>query len=270
MKNILYFLPGRFPALIRFLKEARNRFFPNRAVSSHYKKLNSDEVVIDGQRLRNNWQDVNLPHRQRELVEQQLNLFRSGSQIDVYDVFVQALRELPKPIDNLTLLEVGCSSGFYSEVLEIAGLPIKYSGSDYSESFIKMAKKIYPSLNFFIEDATDLHQTDRSFDIVVSGCCLLHIPEYTKAVQETARVARTYAIFHRTPVVWGKPEQWYRKQAYGVDSVEIHFNESDFLELLDRSGLELIATYTLDEASIDLSQTKGHANRTYVCRKKKQ
>ena len=132
-----------------------------------------------------------------------------------------------------------------------------------------MAKELYPSLNFSIEDATDLQHTDRSFDIVVSGFCLLHIPEYAKAVQETARVTRSYAIFHRTPVVWRKPEQWYRKQAYGIDSVEIHFNETDFLALLDKNGLDVIGTYTLNEESVASSQKEGYANRTYVCRKKK-
>lgn len=102
-------------------------------------------------------------------------------------------------------------------------------------------------MDFTVEDATALQYTDRSFDIVVSGCCLLHIPDYAKGVTETARVARRYAIFHRTPVVWGQPEQWYRKQAYGVETVEIHFNEPEFLILLDKSGFELIATYTLSE-----------------------
>ena len=103
-----------------------------------------------------------------------------------------------------------------------------------------------------------------SYDMVVSGCCLLHIPEYQAAVAETARVARRYAIFHRTPVVLGQPNKYYRKQAYGVETVEIHFNEPQFLELLASSGLELIATYTLDES---VHSGVGSATRTYVCRK---
>lgn len=268
MKGTLFFFLKHFPTLICFLKEVRNRFFPNRGVSSHYKTLNSDEAVLEGQRLRNSWQDNDLPHKQRELVERQLELFRSGSHIDVYDVFVQSLRELSELKNYPSLLEVGCSSGYYSEVMEIAGLAFKYSGCDYSEAFVKMAKSKYPSLSFCIEDATDLHYGDDSFDVVVSGCCLLHIPEYTEAVKETARVAKHYTIFHRTPVVWGQPEKWYHKQAYGVETVEIHFNESDFLALLNKHNLELIATYTLEEGTMERSETVGHANRTYVCKKK--
>ena len=97
-----------------------------------------------------------------------------------------------------------------------------------------MARKKYPSLDFDVGDATDLHYADKSFDIVVSGACLLHIPEYWKGIAEAARVASDYVIFHRTPIVWGQAEQWYRKQAYGVETVEIHFNEDDFLDLLTK------------------------------------
>jgi hypothetical protein len=104
----------------------------------------------------------------------------------------------------------------------------------------------------------------------VSGCCLLHIPEYAATVAEIARVARRYAAFHRTPVVWGQPEQWYRKQAYRVETMEIHFNEPEFLSLLERNGLELLATHTLRllEESTTADRNARHAIRTYVCRKK--
>lgn len=249
------------------LRVVRNRLFPGTSVSLGYVSLQGKEADAEGQRLRNSWQDDALPQRQRELVDHQLHQYRSGASINVFDVFVDSLRALPD-LYGMSLLEVGCSSGFYSEVVEIARLPIKYSGCDYSDAFIRLAKEKYPFIDFAIEDATALNYDDRSFDIVVSGCCLLHIPEYEKGVAETARVARRYAIFHRTPIVWGQPEQWYRKRAYGVETVEIHFNEPEFLALLDRMGLELLYTHTLSEESADASRAQGHASRTYVCRKK--
>lgn len=263
-------LLNRLPILKRLLKWARDQLFSSVAVSSHYVFLQGDEVDAEVKRLRNSWQNKELPQKQRQLVEQQLQQYRSGGRIDVFDVFVDALRGLSDLTPGTSLLEVGCSSGFYFEVAEIAKLPIKYSGCDYSDAFIRMAQEKYPSGDFSVEDATALQYADREFDIVVSGCCLLHIPEYTKAIAETARVARAYAIFHRTPVVWGQPEQWYRKQAYGVETVEIHFNELEFLALLDRNDLALIATYTLGVGSADAPRAQGHAIRTYVCRKKGQ
>jgi ubiquinone/menaquinone biosynthesis C-methylase UbiE len=267
MRDLLISFLNYFPALKRAIRDIRKRFFHVASVSSHYVNLQGKEADAEGRRLRNSWQDYVLPQRQRKLVDQQLRQYRSGARIDVFDVFIDSVQALPDLAPCASLLEIGCSSGFYSEVLEIAGLPVEYSGCDYSDAFIRMAKEKYPTVAFTVEDAIALHYGDRSFDIVVSGCCLLHIPEYAKGVAETARVARRYAIFHRTPIVWGQPEQWYRKDAYGVETVEIHFNEAEFLALLAKNGLELITTHTLSEESADASRTKGRASRTYVCRK---
>ena len=268
MKVAINFVLNHFPAMKRVLRGVRNRLLNGAGVSSNYVLLQSDEANAEGRRLRNSWQDEAMPKRQRELVDQQLRQYRSGARVDVFDVFVGSVRALPDLALGASLLEIGCSSGFYSEVMEIAELPVKYSGCDYSDAFIRLAREKYPDVDFSVADTTALHYSDQSFDIVVSGCCLLHIPGYAKGIEETARVARLYAIFHRTPVVWGQPEQWYRKQAYGVETVEIHFNEPEFLALLDKSGLELIATYTLNEESADATRSQGHASRTYVCSKK--
>ncbi len=255
---------NRAPRLKSFLRRVKNLFAPAGGVSSHYVQLQDGEVVQESSRLRRAWQSQDLPARQRELVDSQLAALRRGDAEDVFDVMTRALRALPSAVRGMSVLEVGCSSGFYSEVFEIARLDVSYAGCDYSDAFIELARQKYPALRFDVEDATALKYGDNAFDIVISGCCLLHIPEYEVAVAETARVTCRYAIFHRTPVVLGQPNVYYRKQAYGVETVEIHFNEPQFLKLLDRQGLELIATYTLDEFVQD---GVGSANRTYVCKK---
>lgn len=268
MKAAIFSILNRFPRLKRLLRIVRNRFFPGLSVSSHYISLNAEDSEAEGKRLRLAWQNDKLPKKQRALVEKQLAGYRAGDNVDVFDVFVDSIRALPDIKPGMTLLEVGCSSGFYSEVLDIAQLPLEYSGCDYSSSFIQLAREKHPYRRFSVADATNLDYPDNSFDIVVSGCCLLHIPDYVSAVKETERVTRRYAIFHRTPVVWGQDEQWYRKQAYGVETVEIHFNEKEFLDLLESSGLILMTTYTLHkECDLD-DMSKGYAIRTYICRKK--
>ncbi|WP_245294341.1 class I SAM-dependent methyltransferase [Rhizobium aegyptiacum] len=185
----------------------------------------------------------------------------------MFDVFTAALRR----IDNLpadgSLLEIGCSSGYYSEVLDVHGLPLRYSGCDYSEAFIDMARSLYPGLSFDVEDATRLSYQDDAFDIVVSGCCLLHIPNYEAAIAESARVAKRYVIFHRTPVVYGEPTKYFRKQAYGVETIEIHFSEPQLLDMFRVNGLEVQATFTLNENGDPQDSSKGNASRTYLCRK---
>jgi SAM-dependent methyltransferase len=236
-------------------------------ISSDYVELDREEAGRAGAKLRPAWKNDALPRRQRSLVDRQLESFRCGKAVDVFNVLVGALRELPGLRPGASVLEIGCSSGYYAEVFKIAGLNLAYTGCDYSEAFIALAREIYPSIPFSVEDATALRYGNASFDVAISGGCLLHIPEYQAAVAETARVAREYAIFHRTPVVIGKPTKYFRKQAYGVETVEIHFNEPELLALLEARGLALLKTYTLSEEQDPDDVRRGKADRTYVCRK---
>lgn len=265
MKTQLRSLINRFPRMKRLLKRGLLFIMPEWGVSTHYVEMAGDEVSSESVRLRMAWKDSDLPGRQRELVDRQLEEYRRGSAIDVFDVLVKSLRELQGGAEKMCVLEVGCSSGYYAEVFGIAGLDVDYAGCDYSDAFVAMARQRYPGIQFDVQDATRLKYADNAFDVVISGCCLLHIPEYQAAVTETARVASRYAIFHRTPVVLGQPNKYYRKQAYAVETVEIHFNEPQLLQLMADSGLELLANYTLDET---VSHGVGSATRTYVCRKK--
>ncbi|UCV02374.1 class I SAM-dependent methyltransferase [Dechloromonas denitrificans] len=239
-------------------------------MSSHYQEVPDADIASESMRLRSAWQADELPSRQRKLVDAQLANYRQGIPIDVFDVMVNVLRKLTHGGANTTVLEIGCSSGFYSEVFSIAQLPVEYFGCDYSAAFIQLAQATYPQLRFDIEDATEMSYSDEMFDVVISGCCLLHIPEYEKAIAETARVVRDYVVFHRTPVVVGRPNKYFRKKAYGVETVEIHFGEADFLKSLRKYGLELIETHTLSEERDPEDSLCINANRTYVCRKLKR
>jgi SAM-dependent methyltransferase len=267
IRAVFVYLLNYFPKVKSKLRGFRNRFLAFLDASSQYVPLKKLEASIESLRLRNSWQSEVLPQRQRQIVDHQLQKYKNGEPVDVFDIFLESLRTLPDLQFGASLLEIGCSSGYYSELIDLANLQLIYEGCDYSDAFIRMARNKYPSINFNVQDATSLTYPDSSFDVVVSGCCLLHIPDYSKAVEETVRVTRNYAIFHRTPVVWGRPEQWYRKKAYGIETIEIHFNEIEFIDLLNRSGLKLISTYTLSEESTFDAEYSGHAIRTYVCRK---
>lgn len=233
------------------------------SVSTNYEKLDGDDIVLEGTRLRASWQDEALPARQRALVDRQLAAYRAGEPVDVFDVFIGAVKDIERQRAVTSLLEIGCSSGFYSEVMKIAGSPLAYTGCDYSEALIRLARERHRDVPFDVEDATRLSYADKSFDVVVSGCCLLHIPEFQAAIAETARVARANAIFHRTPILENAPTEFFRKEAYGVETLEIHFSEAELLDLFAQNGL------TVDKR-VDLSRETSPSGvvtavRTYVC-----
>lgn len=267
MKRLLLDLLSRFPRFKRLLRRLRDVLLPGRSVSSGYHHIDEQKVGEETSRLRSSWQSDELPARQRELVNKQLADYARGMSIDVFDVMIDALNSVNPDGRMLELLEVGCSSGFYGEVLQLKNMPVNYSGCDYSPAFIELGRRYYPEMQLSVEDATALSFSDASFDVVVSGCCLLHIPEFEKAIAETARTTRDYAIFHRTPVLTGLPHQYFSKQAYGVETVEIHFNERELLQMFTRHGLECIKTYTLSEEADPDAPSVRHYNRTYVCRK---
>src|SRR5581483_2195008 len=168
--------------------------------------------------------------------------------IDVFDAFVELLRRNVDRLDQSSIVEIGCSSGYYAEVLEICGIHDQYYGADYSLHFVDLARKYYPAIPFAVQDATHLGYRDRSFDIVVSGCCLPYVSDFRLAVAEAVRVARRFVLFHRTPVLQKTETLAFVKHAYGVKMPEIHFNEPAMFRTLGAHGLRVVdmAVLTVD------------------------
>jgi len=167
-----------------------------------------------------------------------------------------------------SLLEIGCGSGYYSEILEtLARSRISYTGIDYSAAAIKHAKKRYPGGRFFQGDATALAFPDQSFDITFNGVSLMHILNYEKAVSESARVARKAAIFHSAPVFVDHDTVYLHKYAYGAPVVEMVFNRDELIACFAKAGLRLVQSWrTID---YDVSAVTGAASHaeTFFCEK---
>jgi len=239
---------------------------PPIGVSTDYSPITAAlnrETVIP---LIDSWKSDLIPARQRELVDRQLAEYAKGTPNAVFDVLVEMLKVNIPNLNSCTLLEVGCSSGYYSEVLRLRQIEAKYLGCDYSEPFINLAREKHPQSSFRVEDATNLHYENDSFDIVVSGCCILHIDDYDAAIAEAARVSRKYVLFHRTPVLHLTGPSYFRKKAYGVDTFEIHFNEHQLIQRMRKHGLNLA-----DVNSISTSWVPGLSDalaiKTYLLTK---
>ncbi|MCL4460024.1 MAG: glycosyltransferase [Chloroflexi bacterium] len=215
--------------------------------------------LVDG------WKDPAIPPRQRNLVESELRRMYQGDIVPVYRASAEAL--LATGMSDSFIVEVGCASGYYYEVLShLLRRKINYLGIDYSPSLIAQARQFYPHVPFLVGDATKLPLADQSCDILLSGTVLLHVPEYEKAIQESARVARYWCVFHRTPVVKTINTTYLSKFAYGVQVVELVFDEEEILSLFAKYGLKLHIALDLDSYYVEGVKDKV-AMKTYVCRK---
>ncbi len=246
--------------VMKFLKR-KEPFLPP---LNHFVEVRKEDIANE---LCDSWKDAGVPRQQYEIcTRKEINNYKNNMPVLPFDVFVDILKENVPKLDDKTMLEIGCSSGYYNEVLKIKGIKAEYHGCDYSPAFIEFAKELYPGLDFQVQDACGLTYSDGSFDIVVSGCCLLHIMDYKKAIAEAARTAKEYVVFHRTPVLHRKETSYYVKTAYGVRMFEIHFNERELLRLMRKNGLSLEDITTFN-ASVEDSDF--FAYKTYFCSKGK-
>jgi len=169
------------------------------------------------------------------------------------------------------LIEVGCGSGYYSEVLAtLVPAGVQYTGIDYSDAMIEHARAHYPSAAFEVADATRLPYANGAFDIVFNGVSLMHIVDYQAAIREAARVAAHYCILHTVPVFDNYRTTFLTKYAYGAPVVEMVFGRQELMSLCDEAGLRLEREWAC--IPYDVSEVTGHhsTTETYLFSKRKK
>jgi SAM-dependent methyltransferase len=187
------------------------------------------------------WMSGSIPEKQRSLVSEELKQMYRGAPIDVFGVLAKAVR--PYVRRGSSVLELGCASGYYFEVLEyVLATRIAYTGVDYSSAMTRMGREYYPRARFLTADATHLPFPDGSFSLVITSAVLMHVPEWAEQAAEAARVSSGILIAHRTPICRTGPTCWFRKRAYGVETVELRFNERELLNVFAACGFELLDT----------------------------
>lgn len=208
-------------------------------ISWGHSEIDSGQVTTN---LTSAWKSEAIPAKQRALVNRELEQMYKGNPPLVYRVLAESLRPYTKT--NTSVLEIGCASGYYYEILEyLLNKRINFTGVDYSEALIRMAKDYYPGINFEAADGADLPFDDEKFEISISSGILLHVPNYREHIKETVRVASNVVIAHRTPVCRKRKTQFYKKYAYGEETVELRFNENEILNLFVAQGLRLERYY---------------------------
>lgn len=234
------------------------------SVSTNYRELAQHEIAEVAASCAEAWKSADIPARQYAIVKPELENYRKGGACAPFDALVRCLKRLPEEMKwpETKFLDVGASAGYYLEILRQASFHCDYAACDFSPAFKALAEELYPGINFDVADARQLPYESGSFDIVLSGCVMLHTLEYEQVLAETARVTRQYALFHRTPVLTTKPTAFYVKEAYQVPCLEIWFNEQELLSLFRKYGLSVIWQY---DVFFDFSESRGH--REYLVRK---
>jgi len=242
-------------------RREKNRYGPVdlTKVSYDHKTIDRSKVTDD---LTSAWKSAQIPRKQRALVQDELASMYQGKPPVVFCVLAEALR--PRVKNGSSVLEIGCSSGYYSEVLGyLLRARFGYTGIDYSEAMIALAKDYYPRTDFRVADGAHLPFKDQEFDFAISSCILLHVPNFQQHIAETVRVAKRYVVAHRTPVCRQRSTQYLTKFAYEVKTVELRYNERELISSFLEHGLTLI-----DALQYQSSPERDEFEVTYVFQRK--
>ena len=100
-----------------------------------------------------------------------------------------AILKLLEDISKKTILDLGCGSGKFSQILANKGA--KVDAADISEEWIKKAKSKFKEVNFFTADSSNLNMIkDNTYDIVLMKLVFLNIKDKEKVEKTFHEVSR--------------------------------------------------------------------------------
>ncbi|MEA2898070.1 MAG: hypothetical protein QOJ84_3685 [Bradyrhizobium sp.] len=227
--------------------------------STDYRVLSGAEQAREVTASSRGWLAARTVARQERAYQDLITAMKRGEPRLDFGVAAEAVAATG--IANPRILDVGCGSGYYSEVFAtlLAG-GVRYTGIDYSDAMIARARARSPSTSFEVADATSLPYAGGAFDIVFNGVSLMHIIDYRAAVREAARVAAGYCVFHTVPVFHDHKTTYLRKYAYGAPVVEVIFGKQELMALCQQAGLRLEREWP--SISYDVYDVTGHYSTT--------
>ncbi len=247
--------------LLDYLLPGARKNEPRTRASADYSLL-SREAAADG-RFKG-WHDHGVSERQDAAYRKLIQEMYAGQPRQDFLVAAEAVR--CTGMDDPLILEVGCGSGYYSEILPyLLDCSVRYLGLDYSAAMLELARKHYPEHAFVLADATALPFAEGTLDIVMNGVSLMHILSYETAVAEARRVAAHWCIFHTVPVARELETTFMCKKAYGEKTVEVIINEGELHQLLEKNGLTVRHILQSIPYDLDCVLGKSTESRTYVC-----
>lgn len=104
---------------------------------------------------------------------------------------VQLLQELAHRLPSgAKILDAGCGAGV--PVTRRLSESFSVTGVDFSETQIRLARRLVPRAHFVLQDITQLSFPENSFDAVCSYYAIIHIPrkEHSKILRNFYRILR--------------------------------------------------------------------------------
>ncbi|EKD78354.1 MAG: hypothetical protein ACD_41C00364G0006 [uncultured bacterium] len=169
-----------------------------------------------------------------------------------------------KKLENLaphtSLLDVGCGSGSYAQILKQSDSPfadMNYTGTEINKKLVDICIKHNPTVSFIVAQASRIPLSDSSYDTVFcSGTVHYTLSTWAESISEMARVAKQYLIITRLPVTKYQDSFYVHQTVSSKRRSEHHFfiviNRTKLEELFTRLHLKILQRdYSSEEYNID-------------------
>ena len=208
---------------------------------NHQTKIDKEGAL----EMKDNWTKDLIGVLQRELVNYQLYQMKLGNAPRLFRIIKDVFNNIADKKLGYKLLDIGCTSGYYFEIINFYFPNIfKYSGCDYNPESIKLAKKYYPNVDFFVDDLTKLSSNDNEYDITFLSGVIEHVPEYIKGLNELCRITKKYIVLHRIWLQDG-PTTCYKGTQFFVSVIRNHYNKKNFFDILNKQSFILVWESTI-------------------------
>ena len=92
------------------------------------------------------------------------------------------------------VLDVGCASGGFYNIMQSFEPHIEYTGIDLSEKAVELAVERYPKARFMVTEGFRLPFQDNEFDIVHCTSVFNNEPNYQEMLEEMYRVSNRFVL----------------------------------------------------------------------------
>ena len=153
--------------------------------------------------------------------------YYSQNRQEVSDLYPSEKVFLPRVLfPGAKVLDVGCASGGFFNIMRSLEPLIEYTGVDIAEPAVALAREKYPDARFELNEGIELPFEDNTFDLVHCTSVLVIEPRYQEMLKEMYRVSNRFVIADLRLLKGIGSQQDFQKSYYKIDSlVKTRFEE---------------------------------------------
>ena len=119
----------------------------------------------------------------------------SQNRHEIADLYPSEKIFLPRVLfPGAKVLDVGCASGGFFNIMRSFEPHIEYTGIDLSERAVELARARYPEATFRVTEGYDLPFEDNTFDLVHCTSVFNNEPSYQPMLKEMYRVSNRFVV----------------------------------------------------------------------------